>query len=451
MNTPPADTIPEDVECRDPLPIRAYLIAIGSPEDRFAGAGKTFPLPSSGEITFLRDRGTPLESGRGPSGLEIRIPFGWVSGRHATLTIDSVQDPPRIQLRDEGSSNGTHLWGRRLTAPAVLRPGDVFEIGRSFWTVRTIAGPAVVGATADLCDTGTAHPDLIRAHTRLLRLAPSEVPILLRGETGTGKEHLARAIHRASRRPGPFVLANLAAISEERLEARLFGEVGKPGLLEEAHRGTLLLDELSDLSLTAQAKLRTVLSERLGEGEHGRQLACDVRLMATTRHDLARRVDSGAFRPDLYARLAGTVVELPPLRARREDMGLLVRALIERLERGGPSIHLTTNGYRRLLIAAWPFNIRQLAQTLRSAMLLSGAGGTVGTTELEEALEEDESAPQDPEDVRRLRDELVRHLNVHGGDIAAIAQAMRQSPRRIEHWLERLGLRRESYTPSQSP
>ena len=442
------DTLVED-EPREETPRpRAWLISIGSAEDNLAAAGRIIQLDTIHTVRFGRDEAAEglsiTESG---TTVRVGIPFGWVSGEHAELTLREDGPGGRFTLTDLGSRNGTHLAGERISGTVRLRPGDVFEIGRSFWMVRemglrNLGGPRL----SELDPTGTVSPHLHHIHRTLHRLAKSSIPIVLRGETGTGKEYLARAIHRTSGRTGQLVIANLGGLSEARVESALFGENGTSGLFEEADGGTLLLDELGELSASVQAKLLVALAEGRAsrKGEQASR-SFDVRLIASTLHDLQRMVEDGRFRPDLYARLSGFVAELPPLRSRREDIGVLVRAFVQDMQREGRPTRLTSNAFRRLLRGAWPFNIRQLRQTLSTAALLASGDGTLTADALAEVLEHDDGLPENPDEVRSLRDELVRGLARCAGDHEQIAKEMNRSPLQIQRWLERFALRSESF------
>jgi transcriptional regulator with PAS, ATPase and Fis domain len=361
------DTLVED-ESQDGTGAQsAWLLSIGSPEDGFAHAGRVFDLGVGQRVKFGRDDSSDeLRFFQAETDHEIGIPYGWVSGEHAELEVTPRVGGLGFTLRDHGSRNGTLVNGERISGSVKLRPGDVFEVGRSFWTVRAIRGQVQQPKPSEFDPAGTCSPHLHQLHRTLKRLAPSTVPILLRGETGTGKEYLARSIHRISGRPGPFVVANLSAMSEHRVEALLFGDGESPGLFEQADGGTLMLDELGELSSAVQSKLLSVLTDSRAATGPGRG-AFDVRLVASTLQDLSHKVEAGGFRPDLYSRLAGFIAELPPVRARREDLGLLCRTFIQNLQRDGRPTRLTSNAFRRILGRAWPFNVRQLIQTLTTA------------------------------------------------------------------------------------
>ena len=222
--------------------------------------------------------------------------------------------------------------------------------------------------------------------SHLIRLvAPRRCTVLISGETGSGKEVVARAIHMASpRAASPMVCVNCSAIPQSLLEAELFGHVRgaftgaqqlRIGRFEQAHRGTLLLDEIGDMPLDLQAKLLRVLQERefqrLGSSE---TIKVDVRIIAASNVDLVARVREGTFREDLYYRLNVVPVKMPPLRDRLEDVALLVEhflAKICRLE-GLPRKIASADAIAKLSTYSWPGNVRQLENAVEMAIVLSG-------------------------------------------------------------------------------
>jgi len=216
------------------------------------------------------------------------------------------------------------------------------------------------------------------------RVAPSKVTVFIRGESGTGKELVARAIHESSpRRDGPFVRVNCAALSETLLESELFGhERGaftgamqrREGRFELAHRGTLLLDEVSEVSPRIQAKLLRVLEEEEFERVGGtRTLKVDVRVVATSNRDLERAIRDGTFREDLFYRLHVVPLELPPLRDRAEDVPRLAATFLERFarENGKDVRRITPAAMARLSGYRWPGNVRELANLVQRAVVLA--------------------------------------------------------------------------------
>ena len=230
-------------------------------------------------------------------------------------------------------------------------------------------------------------PAIRALREQALAVLRTESPLLIRGETGTGKTVLARWIHAASRRgEEPFVDLNCAGISREFLESELFGHekgaftgavAAKAGLLEVAHRGTVFLDEIGDMDMRVQASLLKVLEERrfrrLGEV---RDRTVDVRLIAATHHDLLELVQRQLFRRDLYYRISALELLVPPLRERREDIPLLAASILDRLARdfGMPRPKLGDEAVKLLAAHAWPGNIRELRNVLERAMLRSPPG-----------------------------------------------------------------------------
>jgi len=387
----------------------------------------------------------------------VGIPLGWVSSAHAELRVVPAADHYEFDLRDLGSRNGTHIERQAVPGIARLLPGQVFEIGRSFWMVREVDDkslPAERIATLDA--VGTSNPALASVHRRLAMLAESDVPLLLRGETGTGKEITARAIHRISGRKGKFIAANLSAMTDDRADAILFGRgtsgdaSARPGLFEQANGGTLFLDELGELPPTIQTKLLAAVTEgritREGEVEPRN---FDVRVICSALGDVHALVQSGTFRPDLYSRLAGYEAMLPPLRSRREDLGMLTASMLR--QRKGAEVTLMTRAFRRVLNYRWPYNIRELQQTLGTTAILAGTGGEISRHVLDEILERRADMPQTPDSVYELRNQLVHELMRNAGDTSKVAKALDREPKEIARWLERFDLDPETYRNAGDP
>ena len=227
-------------------------------------------------------------------------------------------------------------------------------------------------------------PAMQAVREMILRVAPWEATVLLRGETGTGKEVVARNIHYHSpRRNGPFVAVNCGAIPAELLESELFGHekgaftgalTARKGRFELAAGGTLFLDEIGDMPLEMQVKLLRVLQEKRFEPlGSGRTIEADVRIIAATHRDLETMVREGKFREDLYYRLNVVPIHLPPLRERREDLPLLIAEINAQLQRRGmPGCRFDTRALRALVRYDWPGNVRELANLIERCAILAG-------------------------------------------------------------------------------
>jgi transcriptional regulator with PAS, ATPase and Fis domain len=269
---------------------------------------------------------------------------------------------------------------------ALLENGDVLRIG-TWIAVLTQAS----GNFQEIAPNVWGSDTLQNALAPLRLAAPTDLPIVLEGETGTGKEVVARAVHLWSRRPGPFVGVNCAALPEALAEGELFGyrkgaftgaERNSPGYFRSAEGGTLLLDEVSDLPLTVQGKLLRVLEERevqpLGEI---RSIPIDVRIVVASQTSLMDAVRKGRFRPDLLARLDGLTLPLPPLRWRKEDVPKLF-SLFLRTHATGPIPALDADLVERLCVHDWPFNVRELCQLGKQLLILHGGVSTLGARHL---------------------------------------------------------------------
>ncbi len=228
------------------------------------------------------------------------------------------------------------------------------------------------------------HPSMRKIFDLIEQVAPSRSTVLVQGESGTGKELVARAIHHHSpRAPFPFVTVNSGSLPADLLESNLFGHVrgaftgavaSKKGLFEVADRGSIFLDEISNISPETQAKLLRVIQERefmrLGGIE---TIKVDVRIIAATNLDLKTLVEAGRFREDLYFRLNVIKLEVPPLRDRREDIPLLVQHFIDKYckENGKPQLRISDSAINMLLEYDWPGNVRELENVIERAVVLS--------------------------------------------------------------------------------
>jgi transcriptional regulator with PAS, ATPase and Fis domain len=292
-----------------------------------------------------------------------------VSRRHAT--IEKTHSLPTI--RDLGSRNGTFVNGQRVEERPI-GPGDVVRIGEWVGLVQEVATVAEFVELRELGERWWGGQTLARAIEPARRVAVTDLPVIVQGETGTGKEGLARAVHGWSGRPGPFVAVNCAALPEAIAEAELFGyrkgaftgaDRGSAGYFRTAQRGTLFLDEILDLPILLQAKLLRALEQRevqpLGESE---PVAVDVRIVCATQEAIAFAVQERRFRADLYARLDGLTVVLPPLRSRREDIVPLFLKIL-RDQSGGHPPAVDAKLVEAMLLYDWPLNVRELVLLVR--------------------------------------------------------------------------------------
>jgi DNA-binding NtrC family response regulator len=292
-------------------------------------------------------------------------------------------------------------------------------------------------------------PAMRALYAEVRRYASGRLPVLVEGETGTGKEHVARLLHAWSERRGrPFVAVNCAAIPRELLEAELFGvERGaatgvsaRPGLLLEASGGVLLLDEIAELSPAAQASLLRVLQEREVVPVGGQQpRAVDVRVIAATNVGLADRVAAGGFRADLYYRVAAITLRVPPLRERAEDIGPLCEHLVRQLsgELGRPVRGMTLGALRALEASDWPGNVRELSNVVARMVYAVDSTGILDVQHLPRAPVQAPPASSAPAD-----DDLDLERRLGALEKALVMQALERSGGNRSQAARLLGLSR---------
>jgi len=312
------------------------------------------------------------------------------SGRDCDLVLHDDEVSPRhlavswasegVALRDVGGSAGMFLGAARLRE-GIMPPGTRFRVGDTLLEI--VAGEAGDDLRRRLASEGLVFvgPAMTEVAESLQRLAPFATSVLIEGETGTGKEVIARAVHRLSMRAnGPFVVVDCGALPATLIESELFGhERGaftgadrrRQGAFERAHGGTVFLDEIGELPLASQPALLGALQRRRFRRVGGHdEVEVDVRIVAATNRDLRVEIDRGGFRADLYYRLATAGLWLPPLRRRLEDLPALIAALLAELTGAALPWPFDDQAMEALRAHPWPGNVRELRAVVERAMML---------------------------------------------------------------------------------
>jgi transcriptional regulator with GAF, ATPase, and Fis domain len=396
-----------------------------------------------------------------------------VSRRH--LRVEWSPGAVAHMIVDLGSHNGCRLNGRQLAADTAseLTHGDAIQLGDvlAIYEVEP-AEPSQEDTVSVEALPGTSVA-MQRLRRTVVRAGRDRSPVLLVGETGTGKEQIARELHRLSGRDGALLSVNCAALSRELVESQLFGHVrgaftgalvDHPGLFRAARGGTVFLDEIGDLPLDLQPKLLRALQEGevLPVGAT-REQAVDVRVIAATNRDLTTSVEAGLFRRDLYARLALWEIAVPALRDRRPD----VLAWIERLHRRwlserpdqlpAPPIEFSPAAAEQVLLADWPENLRGLDRLVHE-LATRVCGSHVELDDLPLWVSRSPAPDRGSSGRSRSRqgaraagtrrptpsaEELVAAMREHGGSVRAVARRFGRDRRQIYRWLEAFGLNQE--------
>ena len=326
-----------------------------------------------------RGRRIPVHGGSArigtAEGCDLRLTDRTASRVHCEIRVK----PRAVQVRDAGSTNGTFSEGIRLVE-AEVPAGAVLRIGGTAVRIEISDEPAFVDVSQrESFGELVGHSlEMRRVYAMLERIAPTDATVLVQGETGTGKDVVARSIHAASKRAaGPFVPIDCGAVPENLFESELFGHMrgsfsgavaDRKGVFEEADGGTLFLDEIGELPLGMQAKLlRAIETRSVRRVGANAAKAVDVRVVAATNRPLSRAVNEGTFREDLYYRLAVVEVQIPPLRARRDDVPVLAAHFHRLLGGKGdlPQSFLASLGQR-----SFPGNVRELKNHVERAMML---------------------------------------------------------------------------------
>ncbi|MGJ5048404.1 sigma-54-dependent transcriptional regulator [Bradyrhizobium oligotrophicum] len=292
-----------------------------------------------------------------------------------------------------------------------------------------------------------------RVQKTIGRAADADATVLIRGETGTGKELVARALHVHSRRSASaFIAVNCAAIPRDLLESELFGHVkgsftgassDRAGAFRDAGAGTLFLDEIGDMPLPMQAKILRALQERVITPVGGKPVMVSARVVAATHRDLARLVASGAFRQDLYYRLNVIPIELPPLRERVQDILPLASHFLALASEGRPRPRLSDAAIDKLAHAPWPGNVRELRNLIeRACVLTQGALIDADDLDIADAPHDEETEPSDlPAAVARLEERLIRRaLAACGGNRTEAARQLKINRQLLYTKMQRYGL-----------
>jgi transcriptional regulator with GAF, ATPase, and Fis domain len=406
---------------------------------------------------------TSLVIGRDAEGANtLGLPDHECSRQHARVELDPARDVWRVV--DLGSRNGVWVDGVRVSE-ADLSHGRVIRLGSSlivFTDTELAPDQPLASERAGLLGRSLA---MQRVRGEIDLIGPRDVSVVILGETGVGKERVAEDLHRVSKRRGAFVPVNCAAIPSSVAESELFGHgVGAftgattrhEGLFGAAHGGTLFLDEIGELSTEVQAKLLRALAvgevRSLGITE---QRIVDVRVIAATHVDLDAQIAAGGFRGDIWARLAGWRIDIPPLRQRREDVLGLAAAFLPGAARLSPS------AAEALLLYDWPYNVREL-NSLMTTAALRPTDGVIRLEHLPAAIAgrvahrtRKASATEPPleamVDKTRTpgRAELELVLRRMSGSVALTAEFFGKDRRQIYRWLERHGIDPEQLRPAK--
>jgi transcriptional regulator with GAF, ATPase, and Fis domain len=384
-----------------------------------------------------------------------------VSRHHCEL----VRAPDGIHVRDLESTNGTKIDGTRVRE-AMVQPGSVLKVGEVEISFRPAAQRIEV-MPSDKPQFGPALGQSLAMRTIfgiLERIAPTDATVLLEGETGTGKDVLARAVWSASARAQkPFLVVDCGAVSYSLIESELFGhERGsftgaistRQGAFELADGGTVFLDEIGELPLDVQPKLLRVLESREFRRVGGNKpMHTNVRVIAATKRDLQREVAGGKFREDLYFRLAVVPVTVPPLRSRREDIPLLVQHILKGAQ--GADLSVSPETMTALSAHDWPGNVRELRNVLERAIYMAQATGSseIGVVTLPTSSGGETAFHFEPD--RSYRETRARYdseferryvkwlLARHGGNISAAAREAKMDRKHLHDMAKKHGLRGE--------
>jgi sigma-54 dependent transcriptional regulator, acetoin dehydrogenase operon transcriptional activator AcoR len=440
----------------DPTPHVRLLTVVMHFDDALSPPGLVFAWTDK-KLAIGRAEADEFEDGK----------LGLMDPRVSTAHAELERRGDEVLVRDLGSSNGTWVNGGRVEGERELRSGDLIELGRTVLCYRettTSLAWQIIGkkGRAQGVSFGamrTFNPELGEKYRKLTKVASSAQPVLVVGETGTGKDVLSNELHEASGRKGPFVAVDCGAIPDSLFESTLFGhEKGaftgateaRVGEIVRATKGTLLLDEVGNLTPAGQAKLLRVLETSKVTALGGaRTQDVDVRWLAATNRQLMQEGDG--FRSDLLHRLAGFVMELPPLRERKEDLGLLLAHLLAAAGVKKASLHPLAG--RALVNHALGGNVRQLRNIVQRAAH-AGAEVVIDLEALGQLEQAEDASSVEPERPREGgvpgKAELETALTSANGNVAQAARSLGTSARQLYRWLGRAGLDPENFRAGKS-
>jgi DNA-binding NtrC family response regulator len=356
--------------------------------------------------------------------LDLRMPG--IDGLEVLRRVCTRDNAPAVAVLTAHASASNTIEAIRLGAfDHLTKPIGRKDIARVLEQMLTKGVPSSLATSRSTQEMLVGSSEAIRSVQKTIGLlADSEATVLITGETGTGKELVARAIHDfGHRKAGPFIAINCASIPSELIESELFGHVRgaftgavteRTGAFRQADRGTLLLDEIGDMDLTVQAKILRVLQERIVTPVGGKPIPIDVRVITATHRDLMKRVHEGGFREDLFYRLHVVPIHLPPLRARMADIVPIAEHF---LNATGLGKGLSADAAARLIRYHWPGNVRELRNAIERGAVMA-RGSCVTSADLEFLDDVHQAAPIDwpdedlPSAVARLEELLIRRALV---------------------------------------
>jgi DNA-binding NtrC family response regulator len=396
-----------------------WAVEVGSPERT-----ESYPLSQDACLTL----GSGVHA-------DVRVDDKTVSSRHARLEATSSG----VRVEDLDSRNGVHVGSARVHAAWLVGDRSTFVIGQTTVTVTPLRECAEESSQAEsICGVIGSSIPMRRLFLEVRRCASLRAPVLVQGESGSGKDVVARAIHELSGRSGPYVPLNVGALPESLADAELFGHrrgaftgavASRAGAFEHAHGGTLFLDEIAELSPAVQVKLLRVVEDGKIRPVGGLEVASvDVRIVSASWSPLDECVASGRFREDLYHRISTFVIRVPPLRSRKSDISALCRTFLRRLEGEVGEKALTSSALARLVSHSWPGNVRELGAVLYRAAVSSGP--KIDASQVEAAL--DRRAKTRP---RALSSPEAAALLERAGSVSAAARAAGVPRSTFRSWL----------------